>query len=46
MKKIIKVIAICATLGLTGAPFASVIDVKAQTPAPAAAAQGPCTDES
>jgi tetratricopeptide (TPR) repeat protein len=45
MKKTIKMIAICATLGLSVAPFASVIDVQAQTPAPAAA-QGPCTDES
>ncbi len=49
MKKTIRVMVICATLGLIAAPFASVIDVTAQTPAqtpaPAAAAQGPCTDE-
>jgi hypothetical protein len=47
MKKSIGVIAICATLGLTAALSVSVLDVKAQTPAPSpAAAQGTCTDES
>jgi tetratricopeptide (TPR) repeat protein len=48
MKKTIGLLAICATLGLAAAPFASVIEVKAQTPTPspaAAPAQGPCTDD-
>lgn len=46
MNKIIGAIAIYATLALA-APFANVIELKAQTPAPsAAAAQGPCTEES
>ena len=42
MKKIIG-LAILATLGIATAPFASVNEVKAQTPA---AAQGACTDDS
>src|SRR5713101_2053822 len=45
MKKIIRVLAIYATLGLL-APFAQVIELQAQTPTPSpAAAQGQCTDE-
>jgi hypothetical protein len=44
MKKIIRVLAIYATLGLM-APFAQVTKLQAQTPAPAAG-QGQCTDES
>ena len=45
MKKIIRVLAIYATLGLM-APFAQVTQLQAQTPTPApAAAQGQCTDE-
>ena len=45
MKKIIRVLAIYATLGLM-APFAQVTQLQAQTPAPSpAAAQGQCTDE-
>ena len=48
MKKIIRGLAIYATLGLM-APFAQVIELKAQTPTPTpapAATQGQCTDES
>jgi tetratricopeptide (TPR) repeat protein len=46
MKKIIRVLAIYATLGLM-APFAQVTQLQAQTPTPSpAAAQGQCTDES
>ena len=46
MKKIIRGLAIYATLGLM-APFAQVIELKAQTPTPSpAATQGQCTDES
>jgi len=48
MKKIIRVLAIYATLGLM-APFAQVTQLQAQTPTPspaAAATQGQCTDES
>ena len=45
MKKIIGVLALYATLGLFAAPFANVFELKAQTTAPAAAAQGTCTDE-
>jgi hypothetical protein len=45
MKKIIGVLAIWATLGIAIAPFVSVNEVQAQTPAPAAA-QGACTDDS
>ncbi|HEY8188335.1 MAG TPA: hypothetical protein VIF64_19860 [Pyrinomonadaceae bacterium] len=46
MKKIIRVLAIYATLGLM-APLAHVTTLQAQTPAPApAAGQGQCTDES
>ncbi|HEV7474420.1 MAG TPA: hypothetical protein VGN90_10255 [Pyrinomonadaceae bacterium] len=44
MKKTIRVMTICATLGLTAAPFASTIKAQAVTPAPAAA-QGACTDD-
>jgi hypothetical protein len=45
MKKIIRGLAIYATVGLL-APFANVIKLQAQTTAPApAAAQGQCTDE-
>jgi hypothetical protein len=45
MKKIIRVLAIYATLGLM-APFAQVTQLQAQTPTPSpAAAQGQCTDE-
>src|SRR5580765_5120329 len=43
MKKIIRGLAIYATVGLL-APFANVINLRAQTAAPAAA-QGQCTDE-
>jgi tetratricopeptide (TPR) repeat protein len=46
MKKIIRALAIYATLGLM-APFAQVTQLQAQTPAPSpAASQGQCTDES
>jgi tetratricopeptide (TPR) repeat protein len=43
MKKTIRILAISASLALLPA-FANVTELKAQTPAPAAA-QGPCTDE-
>lgn len=46
MKKTIGMLAIYATLGLVAAPLANLNEVHAQTPAPAAASQGACTDES